>query len=65
MFCRLNVPNCKVNGLKLTLFGEKEEKSNTVAVRTLDGKVKFNVKVKDLINRILDNIEKKKEKFEI
>ena len=46
-------------------IGEKEEKSNTVAVRTLDGKVKFNVKVKDLINRILDNIEKKKEKFEI
>jgi threonyl-tRNA synthetase len=46
-------------------LGEKEEKNNTVAVRTLDGKVKFNVKVKDLINRILDNIEKKKEKFEI
>jgi threonyl-tRNA synthetase len=46
-------------------LGEKEEKSNTVSVRTLDGKVKFNVKVKDLVNRILDNIEKKKEKFEI
>tara|TARA_Y100000310_G_scaffold241784_1_gene245876 strand:- start:39301 stop:41229 length:1929 start_codon:yes stop_codon:yes gene_type:complete len=46
-------------------LGEKEEKTNTVAVRTLDGKVKFNVKVKDLANRILDNIEKKKEKFEI
>jgi threonyl-tRNA synthetase len=45
--------------------GEKEEKSQTVAVRTLDGKVKFNVKVKDLSNRILDNIEKKKEKFEV
>ena len=46
-------------------LGEKEEKNNTVAIRTIDGKVKFNVKVKDLINRILDNIEKKKEKFEI
>jgi len=45
--------------------GEKEEKSNTVAVRTLDGKVKFNVKVEDLVKKILDNIEKKKEKFEI
>ena len=50
---------------KILIVGEKEEKSNTVAIRTLDNKVKFNVKVKDLINRILDNIEKKKEKFEI
>ena len=49
----------------ILIVGEKEEKSNTVAIRTLDNKVKFNVKVKDLINRILDNIEKKKEKFEI
>jgi len=49
----------------IIIVGEKEEKSNTVAVRTLDNKVKFNVKVKDLINRVLDNIEKKKEKFEI
>ena len=49
----------------IIIVGEKEEKSNTVAVRTLDNKVKFNVKVDDLSNRILDNIEKKKEKFEI
>jgi len=43
--------------------GEKEEKSNTVAIRTLDNKVKFDIKVKDLIKEILDNVEKKKEKF--
>ena len=48
----------------IIIVGEKEEKSQTVAVRTLDNKVKFNVKVDDLSNRILDNIEKKKEKFE-
>ncbi|MCH8329723.1 MAG: threonine--tRNA ligase [Nanoarchaeota archaeon] len=49
----------------IIIVGEKEEKNETIAVRTLDNKVKFNVKVKDLIKRILDNIEKKKEKFEI
>lgn len=45
--------------------GEKEEKNGTIAVRTLDGKVKFGVKVKDLINKIIENVENKKEKFEI
>jgi len=49
----------------IIIVGEKEEKSNTVAVRTLDNKVKFNVKIKELSNRVLDNINKKKEKFEI
>ncbi|MEK6869692.1 MAG: threonine--tRNA ligase, partial [Nanoarchaeota archaeon] len=43
--------------------GEKEEKNDTVAVRTLDNKVKFGVKVDVLIKEILDNVEKKKEKF--
>jgi len=43
--------------------GEKEEKNNTVAVRTLDNKLHFNVKIKDLIKKIKDNVEKKKEKF--
>ena len=44
---------------------EKEEKNKTVAVRTSDGKVKFGVKVDDLIKKILDNVEKKEEKFVI
>jgi threonyl-tRNA synthetase len=43
--------------------GEKEEKNNTVAVRTLDGKVKFNVKVKDLVKQIVYTVEMKEEKF--
>ena len=43
--------------------GEKEEKSNTVAVRTLNNKLHFNVKIKDLIKKISENVEKKEEKF--
>ena len=43
--------------------GEKEEKNNTVAIRTLDNKLHFNVKIKDLIKKIKDNIDKKEEKF--
>ncbi len=43
--------------------GEKEEKAGTVAIRTLDNKLHFNVKVNDLIKKILDNVEKKEEKF--
>ena len=39
--------------------GEKEESENTVAVRTLDGKVKFDVKVKDFLERVVENISKK------
>ena len=43
--------------------GEKEEKNGTVAIRSLDNKVHFNVKVNDLIKKIKDNVEKKEEKF--
>ena len=45
--------------------GEKEEKNGTIAVRTLDGNVKFGVKVNDLIKKINENVENKKENFEI
>jgi threonyl-tRNA synthetase len=45
--------------------GEKEEKNNSVAVRTLDGKVKFGVKADDLIKKIVENVENKKEKLEL
>ena len=45
--------------------GEKEEKNQTVAVRTLDGKVKFGVKVNDLVEKIIKNVENKKDKFEL
>jgi len=45
--------------------GEKEEKDNTVAVRTLDNKLHFNVKVKDLVNKIIKNIGYKEEVFKL
>ena len=44
--------------------GEKEEKNNTVAVRTLDNKVYFDIKVGDLLKKALENIEEKKVKME-
>ena len=50
--------------LMLTV-GEKEEKNNSIAVRTLDGNVKFGVKISDLVEKIIKNIENKKEKIEI
>ncbi|MBS3096037.1 threonine--tRNA ligase [Candidatus Woesearchaeota archaeon] len=45
--------------------GEKEESKGTVAVRTIDNKVYFDVKVDDLIKKSMKNIEEKKVKFEI
>jgi len=40
--------------------GEKEEKNNTLAVRTRDGKVKFGVSMEDFVNQILEEIKNKK-----
>ncbi len=45
--------------------GEKEENNKVVAVRTLDNKVYFDVKVYELLKKILRNIEEKKVKVEI
>jgi threonyl-tRNA synthetase len=46
--------------------GEKEVKAKTLAVRTnADGKVKFGVKLKDLIKKINDNVKKKEIEFKI
>ena len=45
--------------------GEKEEKNSTVAVRTLDNKVYFDVKVEDLMEKVLKNIEEKKVRIEL
>ena len=45
--------------------GEKEEKNGTVAVRTLDNKVYFNVKINDLLKKVLENIKDKMIKFEM
>lgn len=45
--------------------GEKEEKNGTVAVRTLDNKVYFDVKLDDLLNKVLKNIEEKRVRVEL
>ncbi len=50
--------------LMLTI-GDKEVNNNTVAVRTLDGQVKFGVKADILLKKIKDNIEKRELKFKI
>jgi len=44
--------------------GEKEEKTKTLAVRTLDNKVYFGVKLNDLIKNINENIMEKNERIE-
>ena len=41
-------------------IGDKEVESKTLAVRTLDGKVKMGIKVDDFIKTIKKNIEEKK-----
>ncbi len=45
--------------------GEKEEKNKTVAVRTLDGKLHFGVKVDSLIKKVLKNIEAKEQEIRL
>ena len=45
--------------------GEKEEKQGTVAVRTLDNKLHFGVKVEDLIKKIKKNVEDKGQEFKL
>ncbi len=46
-------------------IGEKEEANNTLAVRTLDGKVKFGVKVDEFISAVKENVEKREIKFDV
>ena len=41
-------------------IGEKEEKNNTLAIRTRDGKVKFGVKIDDFTKQILEEIKNRK-----
>jgi len=40
--------------------GEKEEKNGTVAVRTFDNKVYFDVHVQNFLSKVLENIKEKK-----
>ncbi|MBI2632137.1 threonine--tRNA ligase [Candidatus Pacearchaeota archaeon] len=43
----------------IIVIGDKEEKNNTLAVRTRDGKVKYNIKLSDFIKEIKEKIEKR------
>ncbi|MBL7054134.1 threonine--tRNA ligase [Candidatus Woesearchaeota archaeon] len=45
--------------------GEKEEKNKTVAVRTSDNKLHFDIKLDSLIKKINANIKEKKESFSL
>ena len=46
-------------------IGEKEVNNKTVALRTLDGQVKFGLDSKELLQKVVENIKKRKLKFEI
>jgi threonyl-tRNA synthetase len=58
------VRQAQIEKIPLALnIGEKEETAKTVALRTLDGKVKFGLKVSKLISKIQKNVEEKKIEF--
>lgn len=46
-------------------IGDKETENKTLAIRTLDGKVKFGVKIDELLARISENIKNRELKFEL
>ncbi len=46
-------------------IGDKEVENKTLAVRTLDGKVKFGVKLEDLLSMMKQNIKNRELKFEL
>ncbi len=46
-------------------IGDKEVDSNNLAVRTLDGKVKYGVKVEDLIDKIVENVKNRDLSFNL
>jgi threonyl-tRNA synthetase len=44
--------------------GEKEEQASTLAIRTLDGKVKFGMAIDEFVSKVKDNVQKKKNKMD-
>jgi len=44
----------------IILIGDKEEKNNSLAIRTRDGKVKYNVKIKKFVEKIKGLIEERR-----
>jgi len=52
------VREAQLNKIPLILtIGEKEIKSNTLSVRTLDGKVKFGITRDRFLKEVLENVE--------
>ena len=43
----------------IVTIGDKEQENNTLAIRTREGKVKFNIKIDDFIKELKDEIDKK------
>ncbi|MBI2499744.1 threonine--tRNA ligase [Candidatus Woesearchaeota archaeon] len=55
------VRDAQLEKIPLTItIGDKEQENKTLAIRTLDGKVKFGVKVEEFINDLLTEIKEKK-----
>lgn len=44
-------------------LGEKEEQNETVAIRTLDNKLHFGIKISDLVKKVNKNIDDKEQSF--
>lgn len=60
------VREAQANKIPLILtVGEKEEKNYTVAVRTFDNNVYYDVKTGEFLNNVLKSVSEKKVKFEI
>jgi len=49
----------------IVTIGDKEVEKRTLAIRTLDGKVKFGIKVEDFLNNITKCILNREQKYEI
>ena len=60
------VRDARLNNIPLILtIGAKEKESQTLSVRTLDGKVRFGITHEDFLNRVLEHIKEKKPDFDI
>ncbi len=60
------VRDARLNNIPLILtIGAKEKESQTLSVRTLDGKVRFGIAHEDFLNRVLEHIKEKKPDFDI
>ena len=58
------VKDAQLQNIPLTItIGDKEIENKTLAVRTLDGKMKYGMKISEFLKIIRDNLENKNVKF--